>query len=98
MCPLMINGYVATTTSVILQFKIKAMTNEAATKPKFCIKIVDRSTTIVRSKVASLSSREARMELELSISSNHPISLLKIAETEHIRSKLTKIQIKSFNL
>lgn len=80
----MISGYVAMTTSVILQFKMKAMINEATTKPKFCIKIVDLSTTIVRNKVASLSSREARIELELFKSSNHPISFLKIAEKKKI--------------
>lgn len=79
MWPLMINGYVAMTTIVSLQFKMKAMINEATTKPTFCKRIDERSTTIVLNKLASLSRRDARIELELFISSNHPISFLKIA-------------------
>lgn len=75
----MINGYVAKTTSVILQFKRKDMMNEATTKPTFCKRIVDRSTTIVLNKVASLSRRDESIELVLSVSSNHPISFLNMA-------------------
>ena len=75
----MINGYVAMTTSVILQFKRKAMMNEAATLPTFCSRIVERSTTIVFNKVASLSRRDESIELVLSVLSNHPISFLNMA-------------------
>lgn len=75
----MIKGYVAKTTNVILQFKMKAMINEATINPTFCKRIVERSTTIVRNKVASLSRRDESIELVLFVSSNHPISFLKIA-------------------
>lgn len=81
----MINGYVEMTTSVSLQFNIKARTNEVTTKPTFCIRIVERSTTTVRSKVASLSKRDASMELVFSVSSNHPISFLKMAASKYRR-------------
>jgi len=70
---------VAKTTSVILQFKRKAIINEATTRPRFCSRIVERSTTIVRIKVASDSKRDESMELVLVVSSNHPISFFKIA-------------------
>ena len=75
----MINGYVAKTTSVILQFKMKAMMNEVTTKPKFCMRIVERSTIMVLNRVASLSRRDESIELVLFASSNHPISFLKMA-------------------
>jgi hypothetical protein len=75
----MISGYVAMTTSVILQFNVKAMINEVTTKPTFCKRMVERSTTIVRNKVASLSRRDVSMELVLFKSSNHPISFFKMA-------------------
>lgn len=55
------------------------MMNEATTKPTFCKRIVDRSTTIVLNKVASLSRRDESIELVLSVSSNHPISFLNMA-------------------
>lgn len=85
----MIKGYVAMTTSVILQFKMKAMTNEATTKPKFCIRIVVRSTTIVLNKVASLSRRDESIELVLFVSSNHPISFLNMAATKYKKLKMS---------
>lgn len=75
----MINGYIAITMSVSLQFKMKAIINEVPINPIFCISIAVRSTTTVLSKVASLSKREASIELVLLVSSNHPISFLKIA-------------------
>ena len=75
----MINGYVAKTTSVILQFKMKAMMNEVTTKPKFCMRIVERSTIMVLNRVASLSRRDESIELVLFASSNHPISFPKMA-------------------
>lgn len=77
----MINGYVAMTTSVILQFNMKEMINEATTNPTFCKRIVVRSTTIVRNRVASLSRRDESIELVLFMSSNQPISFLKMAAT-----------------
>lgn len=67
------------TTSVILQFKMNAMMKDATTKPTFCMRIVVLSTTMVRSKVASLSRREANIELVLFMSSNQPISFLRMA-------------------
>ena len=73
------------TTSVSLQFKMKAMTNDVKTKPRFCMRIVERSTTTVRNKVASLSKREASMELVLFVASNHPISFRKMAATNYRR-------------
>lgn len=85
MWPLMINGYVAMTTSVSLQFKMKAMTNDVTAKPMLSRRIEERSTTTVRNKVASLSKRDASMELVLFVSSNHPISFLKIAATKYNR-------------
>jgi hypothetical protein len=75
----MINGYVAMTTSVILQFKKKPMAKAVKTNPTFCKRMVLRSTTIVRKRVASLSRREQSIELVLFVSSNHPISFLKMA-------------------
>lgn len=75
----MIKGYVAMTTRVILQFKMKAIINEATTKPMFCNRIVERSTTIVRNNVASLSNCDESIELVLLVSSNQPISFFKIA-------------------
>lgn len=62
---------------------MKVMTNEVTVKPMLTIRIVDRSTTTVRNNVASLSKREASMELVLVVSSNHPISFLKIAATKY---------------
>lgn len=79
----MINGYMAITTSVSLQFKTKAMINEVPINPKFCISIVVRSTTTVLNNVASLSKREASIELVLFVSSNQPISFLNIAAKVH---------------
>lgn len=81
----MIKGYVAKTTSVILQFKMKAMINEVTTNPTFCKRIVLRSTTIFRNRVASLSRRDESIELVLFASSNHPISLLKMAAIKYRR-------------
>lgn len=75
----MTKGYVAITTSVILQFKMKAIINEATTKPIFCNRIVERSTTIVRNNVASVSNCDESIELVLFVSSNQPISFFKIA-------------------
>ena len=75
----MIKGYVAKTTSVILQFNMKAIINEATTRAKFCKRIVERSTTIVRNKVASVSKRDESIELVLFASSNQPISFFKTA-------------------
>lgn len=88
----MIKGYVAKTTSVILQFKIKAIINEVTTKPTFCKRIVERSTTIVCNKVASVSKRAERTELVLLVSSNQPISFFKIAAT-HEKVKLSEKEI-----
>nr|GMD78220.1 hypothetical protein Iba_chr13cCG10870 [Ipomoea batatas] len=79
MWPETIRGYIARTTRVSLQFKIKAMMKEVTTRPRFCKRILERSTTTVRSRVASLSKREANIELVLSITSNHPISFFSIA-------------------
>jgi hypothetical protein len=62
---------------------MKAMINEPTIKPTFCIRIVERSTTIVRNKVASLSRRDASIELVLFVSSNHPISFLKMAAIKY---------------
>lgn len=73
------------TTSVSLQFKMKAMMNEVATKPRFCMRIVERSTTTFFNKVASLSKRDASMELVLFVSSNHPISFLRMAAIKYGR-------------
>jgi len=67
------------TISVILQFKMNAIINEATTKPIFCNRIVERSTTIVLNNVASVSSCDESIELVLFVSSNHPISFFKIA-------------------
>jgi len=75
----MTKGYVAMTISVILQFKMKAIINEATTKPIFCNRIVERSTTIVLNNVASVSNCDESIELVLFVSSNHPISFFKIA-------------------
>lgn len=77
------------TTSVSLQFNTKAMMNEVMIRPTFCIRIVARSTTTVRSKVASLSNRDASMELVFSVLSNHPISFLRMAARRY-RSNLDK--------
>lgn len=79
MCPLTSSGYVAMMTRVIRQFKMKAMMKEVTTREKFCNRMVDRSTTIVFSSVASASKRDDNMELLLFISSKNPISFLKIA-------------------
>jgi hypothetical protein len=75
----MIKGYVAKTTSVILQFKMNAIINEVTTRPTFCKRIVERSTTIVFNKVASVSKRDESIVLEFLVSSNQPISFFKIA-------------------
>lgn len=72
---------------MIRQFNIKAMMNDATTKARFCRRIVERSTTIVRNKVASVSKRDESIALVLFISSNHPISFLKIAA---IKQKLLR--------
>ena len=72
----------AKTTSVILQFNMKAMINEVTTKPIFCKRIVERSTTIVLNRVASVSKRDESIELALFVSSNQPISFFKIAATK----------------
>lgn len=84
----MIRGYVAITTRVSRQFKIKAMMNEVTTKPTFCNRIVERSTITVRSKVASVSSWDESIELVLLTSSNHPISFLNMAANERGRSEI----------
>jgi hypothetical protein len=87
----MISGYVAMTTSVILQFNMKAMTNDVTTKPTLCKRTVERSTTIVRNKVASLSRRDVSIELVLLKSSNQPISFLKMAVIRDSRTvKISK--------
>lgn len=62
---------------------MNAMMKEVTTKPTFCRRMVERSTTTVRNRVASLSNRDASVELELFISSNHPISFLSIAATKY---------------
>jgi hypothetical protein len=81
----MIKGYVAMTTSVILQFKKKPMIKAVMMNPTFCKRIEERSTTIVRKRVASLSRREESIELVLFVSSNHPISFLKMAAIRYKR-------------
>jgi hypothetical protein len=75
---------VAMTTSVILQFKMKAMINEVTTRPTLCKRIVVRSTTIVCNKIASLCRRPVSIGLVLFKSSNHPISFLRMAVTKQI--------------
>lgn len=84
MCPLIVRGYVAMTTSVILQFKMKAIMNDATTNPRFCSKMVALSTTTVRRSVASVSRRDESIVLVLLTSSNHPISFLKMAVTKSL--------------
>lgn len=69
---------------MILQFNRKAIINEATTRPTFCNRIVERSTTIVRIKVASDSKRDESIELVLPVSSNQPISFFKIAAAREI--------------
>lgn len=71
---------------------MKAITREVTIIPMFCKRIVERSTTIVRSRVASVSRRDDSIALVLLISSNQPISFLKIAGNkefvqEHISAK-----------
>lgn len=83
MCPLIINGYMAKTTKVIRQFRMKAITSEVAIIPIFWRRIVERSTTIVRSRVASVSKRDDSIALLLLVSSNQPISFLSIAVYIH---------------
>ncbi|GER34661.1 basic-leucine zipper transcription factor family protein [Striga asiatica] len=78
------------TTRVSLQFKMNAMINEVTIRPTFCNSMVDRSTTTVRNKVASLSSCDASIALVLLTSSNHPISFLNMAATKLICIKFQK--------
>lgn len=71
---------------------MKAITREVTIIPMFCKRIVERSTTIVRSRVASVSRRDDSIALVLLTSSNQPISFLKIAGNkefaqEHISAK-----------
>lgn len=66
---------------------MKAMMNDVTTIAKFCRRMVERSTTIVRNKVASVSRRDESIALVLFISSNHPISFLKRAA---IKQKLLR--------
>lgn len=68
--------------SVILQFRMKEMMKEQTIKPAFCKRIVQRSTTTVRNKVASVSSCDESIALVLFTSSNQPISFLKMAATK----------------
>lgn len=78
-CPLTRSGYVARMTRVIRQFKMKAMMKEVTTREMFCKRMVDRSTTIVLSRVASASKRDDNMELLLFMLSKNPISFRKSA-------------------
>jgi len=93
----MIRGYVASTTSVILQFNMKAIINEATTRPTFCRRIVERSTIIVLKNVASVSKRDESIELVLFMSSNQLISLFKIAAPQRL-VKLVKERSSNHNL
>jgi len=91
----MIKGYVASTTSVILQFNMKATINAATTRPTFCRRIVERSTIIVLKNVASVSKRDESIELVLFMSSNQLISLFKIAAPTYTREVSKRKIIKS---
>lgn len=75
----------ARTTRVIRQFKMKAMIKEVTIIPMFCRRIVERSTTMVRSRVASVSRRDVNIALVLLMSSNQPISFLKITSRAKCR-------------
>ena len=68
---------------------MKAIIKDVTINPQLRIKIVVRSTTMLLNKVASLSRRDERFELEFLASSNHPISLLNIAvkAKENLSSK-----------
>lgn len=79
MWPLTMRGYVARTTRVIRQLMMKAMMSDVTIMPMFCSRMVERSTTMVRTSVASVSSRDDSIELVWLVSSNHPISFRRMA-------------------
>jgi len=58
---------------------MNAIISAVTTRPTFCKRIVERSTTIVFNKVASVSKRDESIELVFLVSSNQPISFFKIA-------------------
>ena len=90
----MINGYIDSTTRVNLQFNMKAIMKAVTINPQLRRRMVLRSTTMVLNKVASLSRRDERFELEFLGSSNHPISLRNIAAevSRRLSKPSTKIE------
>lgn len=68
------------------------MMSDVTIIPIFCRRIVERSTTIVRRRVASVSRRDDNIALVLLVSSNHPISFLKMARIEQVFEKKKKIR------
>jgi len=57
---------------------MNAIISAVTTRPTFYKRIVERSTTIVFNKVASVSKRDESIEVVFLVSSNQPISFFKI--------------------
>ena len=71
----------ANMTRVIRHCSMNAIINAATMSDKFCSRMLPRSTTKLLTNAASDAKREDTRPLLLLLSSNHPTSFRKIAET-----------------